>query len=204
MRSLILAALLAVAAVPAAAEPSAFPHVANTSSVMAGGERVLRLSVDLDAPPAAVWAAFTDPEAIHRWTAPLAIIDLRNGGSMEESYLATAKAGDPDNIRHEIMLVSPGRLLVFRNTNAPHMLPGREAYKKVMSVLEVDDLGAGRSRLVLTQTGYAPGADFDGLYAFFGHDNAELMEDLKTQLESPTGKLHGLLTAAAGGAQVAR
>jgi uncharacterized protein YndB with AHSA1/START domain len=194
-RLLIAAAWVALAAPPAAfaAAPSPYPDVADSSRTLPSGDRVLRLAVDLDAPPAAVWAAFTDPAAIHRWTAPLAIIDLRSGGSMEESYAPAAKAGDPDNIRHEIIAVSPGRLLVFRNTNAPHQLPGREAYKQVVSILEIDDLGAGRSRLVLTQTGYAPGAPYDGLYAFFSRDNAELMQDLKAQLEKPDGKLHDLV-----------
>jgi len=82
--------------------------------------------------------------------------------------------------------------MVFHNTNAPSMLPGREYYKQVISVLEVQDLGEGRSRLTLSQTGYAPGPEFDKLYAFFKEDNAELLEELKTALESPTGKLHDL------------
>jgi uncharacterized protein YndB with AHSA1/START domain len=204
MRSLFLAAILATSAAPALAETNASPDVANTSSVTPAGDRVLRLSIDLDAPPAAIWAAFTDPATIRRWSAPLAIIDLRTGGSMEESYDPAGKAGGPDNIRHELLLVSPNRLLVFRNTNAPHQLTGREAYKQVVSALEIDDLGAGRSRLVLTQTGYGQGAEFDSLYAFFSRENAWLMEELKTQLETPAGKLHGLLTTAGAAAQVAR
>jgi uncharacterized protein YndB with AHSA1/START domain len=190
MKRLLASALVAMAAPAFAAQADRFPDVANASAAMPNGDRVLRLSIDLNAPPSAVWAAFADPAVVRRWAAPLAIIDLRNGGSMEESYDAAAKAGDPDNIRHEILAVAPEHLLVFRNTNAPHQLPGREAYKTVISVLEVDDLGAGRSRLVLTQTGYARGADYDTLYAFFSGGNAALMEDLKAQLERPDGKLH--------------
>ena len=108
---------------------------------------------------------------------------------MEESYNAGAKPGDPENIRHAIIGYVPGQILVFQNTNAPHMLPGRDFYRRVVSILEVQDLGAGRSRLVLSQMGYAPGPEFDKLYAFFKEDNAEELQALKTALESPTGKL---------------
>ena len=54
----------------------------------------------------------------------------------------------------------------------------------------MQDIGPGRSRLTLSQTGYGQGAEFDRLYAFFSEDNAELMEDLKAALERPDGKLH--------------
>jgi uncharacterized protein YndB with AHSA1/START domain len=169
-----------------------YPDVRDTSMVDAGGSRVLQLSIDLAAPPKAVWDAFTDAATVKRWTASLAIIDLRQGGTMEESYNPNAKAGDPENIRHEIIGYVPGQILVFHNTNAPHMLPGHDLYHRVVSILEVHDLGAGRSRLMLSQMGYAPGPEFDKLYAFFREDNAEELQALKTALESPSGKLHGL------------
>jgi uncharacterized protein YndB with AHSA1/START domain len=190
----IIAALAALVLAGGAAKAAGkYPDVRNTSTVDAGGARVLQLSIDLDAPPKAVWDAFTDASTVKRWAASLAVIDLKQGGSMEESYNAAAKPGDPENIRHEIIACVPGQVLVFHNTNAPHMLPGRDLYKRVVSILQVQDLGGGRARLVATQTGYAPGPEFDKLYAFFQEDNAELMQDLKTQLESPNGKLHGLV-----------
>ena len=191
MRSVIAAVALAMTAAPAMAAGT-FPDVRNTSTADAGGSRVLQLSIDLDAPARAVWAAFFDAPTVRRWEASLAIIDARQGGSMEESYDPKARPGDPENIRHEIIAYVPGQMAVFHNTNAPSMLPGRESYKRVVSILQVQDLGGGRSRLVLSQTGYAPGPDFDKLYAFFSEDNAELMESLKAELERPNGKLHDL------------
>ena len=188
MKPIIAALALALAAAPVLATPG-HPDVVDSSSVDAGGARVLQLSIDLNAPPKAVWDAFTDPVQIKRWEAPLAIIDLRQGGTMEESYNAKAKPGDAQNIRHDIIAYVPGRMLVFRNTNAPSALPGRESYKQVVSILEVQDLGGGRTRLILSQTGYAKSPEFDGLYAFFSEDNAELMETLKAALETPTGVL---------------
>ena len=177
----------------AAAAAGKFPDVRDTSMVDAGGSRVLQLAIDLNAPPKAVWDAFFDGPTVLRWAARLAVIDARQGGTMEESYSAGARPGDPENIRHAIIAYVPGQMAVFHNTNAPSMLPGRAFYNRVVSVLQVQDLGGGRSRLVLSQTGYAPGPEFDRLYAFFGEDNAELMESLKAALERPDGKLHDLV-----------
>ena len=193
MRPLIVGLALAAALAAPAAAAGRYPDVRDTSTVDAGGSRVLQLSIDLDAPTKAVWDAFTDATTVKRWTASLAIIDLKQGGTMEESYNANARPGDPENIRHQIIAYVPGQTLVFHNTNAPHMLPGHDLYGRVVSILEVQDLGRGRSRLVLSQMGYAPGPDFDKLYAFFSEDNAEELQALKTALESPTGKLHDLV-----------
>jgi uncharacterized protein YndB with AHSA1/START domain len=191
MKLVMMALAAMLAAGPVWAEGK-FPDVRDSSSVDAGGSRVLQLSIDLNAPPKAVWDAFTDAATVKRWTASLAIIDLKQGGSMEESYNPNAKPGDAENIRHQIIAYVPGQILVFRNTNAPRMLPGHDFYGRVVSILEVQDQGGGRSRLVLSQMGYAPGPEFDKLYAFFREDNAEELQALKTALESPTGKLHGL------------
>lgn len=185
-----LALAVAVAVTGGASAADKYPDVRDSSMLDAQGDRVLQLSIELNAPPKAVWDAFTDAPTVRRWAASVAEIDLRQGGTMEESYNPKATPGDAQNIRHDIIAYVPGRMLVFRNTNAPSALPGRESYKQVVSILEVQDLGGGRARLILSQTGYAKTPAFDGLYAFFSEDNAELMETLKAALETPKGALH--------------
>jgi uncharacterized protein YndB with AHSA1/START domain len=189
MKRLIVGLVLALAASAAQAEGK-YPDVRDSSVVDAAGVRVLQQSIDLKAPAKAVWDAFTDAATVRRWSAALAVIDLKTGGTMEESYNKGAKVGDAENIRHEIIAEVPGQFLVIRNTNAPSQLPGRASYGKVVSIIEVQPLGDGMSRLTVSQTGYAPGADFDKLYAFFQEDNAWLMQELKKQLETPTGRLY--------------
>jgi uncharacterized protein YndB with AHSA1/START domain len=193
MRRVLIGLGLALGLAGAAGATTKYPDVHDTSLVDSQGSRVLQLTIDLNAPPKAVWDAFMDAPTVQRWAATLAIIDARQGGTMEESYNAKAKAGDPENIRHDIIAYVPGQMFVFRNTNAPSQLPGRELYKRVVSIVQVQDLGGGRTRLSITQTGYAPGPDFDKLYAFFSDDNAWEMEQLKIELERPNGKLHDLV-----------
>jgi uncharacterized protein YndB with AHSA1/START domain len=193
VKPVIIGLGLALALASAASAAGKYPDVRDTSMVDAQGSRVLQFSIDIAAPAKAVWDAFMDAPTVRRWAAPLAIIDARQGGTMEESYDAKAKAGDPENIRHDILALVPGQTAVIRNTNAPSKLPGRDFYGRVVSIIQVQDLGGGRTRLSISQTGYAPGPEFDKLYAFFSEDNAWAMEQLKTELERPTGKLHDLV-----------
>ena len=193
MRRVLMGLGLALAFSGGAVAAAKYPDVHDTSTVDALGSRVLQLSIDIQAPPRAVWQAFMDAATVRRWAAPLAIIDARQDGTMEESYDVKAKAGDPENIRHDILAFVPGQMVVIRNTNAPSRLPGRDLYHRVVSILQVQDLGGGRTRLSISQTGYAPGPEFDKLYAFFSEDNAWEMEQLKVALERSDGKLHDLV-----------
>lgn len=167
-----------------------YPDVTDASAADAAGYRVVNLSIVLNAPAKAAFDAFTDPATMKRWVVKMAVADLRHGGTIEDSYQADAKPGDPDNIRQEIIAYVPGQLMVFRNTNAPAMLPHREHFKKVVTVLQVKDLDGGRCELSLIQSGYGPGPEFDRLYAFFRDGNAGQMQQMKRELESPQGKLY--------------
>src|SRR5665213_3819537 len=129
-----LAAFL-VAAPLLAAEP---PHVKDSSFTEPNGDRVLQESIVVDAPAAAVWKAFTDEATIKAWNAPLAHIDLRNGGTIEESDDPKAAPGGPQTVRHRIITYLPGRLLVLRNLSAPPGLPSAELYSTIIQIITLE------------------------------------------------------------------
>lgn len=173
-----------------AAEPAKFPDwrqyrdVTNSSFVEADGDRVLQLSIVVNATPAQVWDAFTTAEGYRAWVAPVAAVDLRIGGDIEASYDPAAKIGGPDNIRNRIVAYVPQRLLSFRNVQAPKALPHRELFGEIVITLEIEDLGAGRSRVSLTAVGYGPGEGFDVLYRHFEWGNAYSLNELKKRFET--------------------
>ena len=173
-----------------AAEPAKFPDwrqyrdVTNSSFVEADGDRVLQLSIVVNATPAQVWDAFTTAEGYRAWVAPVAAVDLRIGGDIEASYDPAAKIGGPDNIRNRIVAYVPQRLLSFRNVQAPKALPHRELFGEIVTTLEIEDLGAGRSRVSLTAVGYGPGEGFDVLYRHFEWGNAYSLNELKKRFET--------------------
>lgn len=190
----LIATLAGVAAlslsVAQAAEPAKFPDwrqyrdVTNSSFVEADGDRVLQLSIVVNATPAQVWDAFTTAEGYRAWVAPVAAVDLRIGGDIEASYDPAAKIGGPDNIRNRIVAYVPQRLLSFRNVQAPKALPYRELFGEIVTTLEIDDLGAGRARVSLTAIGYGPGEGFDVLYRHFEWGNAYSLNELKKRFET--------------------
>ncbi|MDB5433644.1 MAG: hypothetical protein JWP35_4760 [Caulobacter sp.] len=183
MKRLIIAAALSLA-VAFAAEAAPLPAgVTDASYVAPDGSRTLSESIEIAAPPMVVWKLFTDVAAIKATGVSDAWVDLRGGGSLEESLGPQFGRGDAMNIRHGIIAYVPGRLMILQNQNTPAGLPGREAYKTIIQIVQIEDLGGGRSRLTLTGTGYGAGAEYDGLYAFFQEHNAQGLTTFKAVAE---------------------
>ncbi|MFZ5669418.1 MAG: SRPBCC family protein [Pseudomonadota bacterium] len=191
MKRLFLAAVATTALMSAAAraaEPTfpdwrQFRDVANSSYVEPDGDRVLQLSVVVKATPAEVWRVFTTGEGYREWVAPVARIDLAVDGVIEASYNPDAKIGDPDNIKNRIVAYVPERMLSIRNVQAPKALPYRDLFAQISTTIELEDLGQGRTRVMLTAVGYGPGVGFDTLYRHFEWGNAYTLDELKTRFE---------------------
>lgn len=172
MKNLNALLIACAALIPLAA--NAAPDIQDTSYRDAEGHRVQQLQLTVDVPPAKVWAALTTDEGIHSWVAPVAHVTSGNNGLLEASYLPTSKLGDPDNIRNRIVVYLPNKLIVFHNEHAPKNGPFKqEAIDKIRTMVELQDLGDGRTRIVESGVGYGEGADFDTMYAHFRDGNAE-------------------------------
>jgi uncharacterized protein YndB with AHSA1/START domain len=169
MRIVALAAMLAVAT-PAFAGSHAV--IKDTSFRDARGGRVQQLELSIDVPIAKIWKAFTTDSGFMSWAAPLAHIDLRNGGMIEASYRLSAKIGDPENIRNRIVAYLPERLLVLHNVHAPKNGPFKQdVIGKIRTIFQFEDLGHGRTRVVESGVGYGEGSDFDTMYRHFRAGN---------------------------------
>lgn len=159
--------------------------VKDTSFKDATGHWVQQLETTIDAPVAKVWWALTTSEGFQTWAAPVAHIDLGNDGMIEASYLMTAKVGDPDNIRNRIVAYVPEHLLVLRNEHAPKNAPfSGEAFAKVRTIIELQDTGNGKTRVVETSVGYDDSAASQNVYKHFRSGNAEEFAMLDKSLTS--------------------
>lgn len=197
MRRLAFASLilgLALAAPALAGEPVPNrPDVTDSSTLEPSGERILEEAILIKAPRAEVWKALATSDGLKSWEAPVAEIDLKVGGYLEASYNPGSKLGDPNNIKHQILSYVPGRMLVFRNVQAPQDFEHADLFSKVTSVLILDDAGEGVTRVTLAGVGYGQGGDWDQLYSFFRNGNAWVLEMLKAHLEGgekPRGSAH--------------
>ena len=75
-------------------------------------------------------------------------------------------------------------MLSIRNVQAPKALPYRELFAKVSTTIELEDLGQGRTRVMLTAVGYGTGTGFDTLYRHFEWGNAYTLDALKTRFDT--------------------
>jgi uncharacterized protein YndB with AHSA1/START domain len=164
-----LALSLAVTLLATAAQA----QVKDTSYVDGAGHRVQQLEAVVAAPLQQVWDAFTTDDGFASWAAPVAHVTLANDGMIEASYRMDAKIGDPDNIRNRIVAYVPGRLLVLANEHAPEGAPfDAEAFAKIRTVIEFQDAGGGKTKVVESGVGYGDGATFDSVYKHFRAGNA--------------------------------
>jgi len=112
------------------------------------GERELRLTRLIDAPREAVWQAWTDPERLKRWFAPLpyttpeAAFDLRPGGA--SNIVMQAPDGTRMPNRGQFLEVTPHERLVFTDAYTGDWTP-REGKPFMTVVLTFEDEG-GKTR----------------------------------------------------------
>lgn len=160
----------------------------DASSTAPDGTRTLRQSVIVAAPLAAVWAAFTTTDGYRGWAVPVADIDFRVGGIIEASYVTTAKLGDADNIRNEIVAYAPQRMFAIRNRAAPRDAPfDVPTFQSLHTVVLFDGLADGRTRVSIVQPGYRSGAAYSTLWKFFEWGNGATLAALRDRfVNGPT------------------
>ncbi len=148
------------------------------------GTRTLVHTVDVRAPAAAAWAAFTTEDGLSAWSAPFVKIDLRTGGSIATSYRADAALGDADVIRSRILAVDPGRRIAQQVVHAPPGFPYPDALPRLWSVTTITPLGATRARVELLGLGYTDAPSDRALLAMFREGNVAPLRALAAQLEA--------------------
>lgn len=150
--------------------------VAISASRGSDGSHSLSHEILIDAPPAEIWQAIATAQGWAGWAVPIA---WGEGDVIETSYAPGAARGDPTNIRQQIALSVPGRLLAFRTTRAPDGFPHFDTFRQVLHLFELEPLGESRTRVRLTGTGYADTEAGRQLLTFFRDGNRVSLERLR-------------------------
>lgn len=175
MRNLLLFLLAATSVASAAVE--------TTQRTLPDGSRVLRQAVVVDAPVEEVWAAFSTSDGWESWAVPFAHVDLEVGGLIETSYEAKASRGDSSNIHNRILSYLPYRMLSIQAVQAPPDFEYADLLPSLHSVIELEPLEDGRTRVAISGVGYAQGEGYDRLLRFFRQGNAWSLERLARRFE---------------------
>ena len=187
MRRVIFAGLALVGAC-ASSQTQAANATAHSGEVIScahaepDGGRTVCHEIVIAAPRDEVWRLLSTSEGLRTWAAPVVALDLRLGGIWEASYNPDAALGDPANIRNRVLSFAPGRMLSLQVDRAPPAFPHADLARDTWSVIELQDAGAGRTRVRVSGIGYRTGPGHDELYAFFDRGNAWTLQQLQRRV----------------------
>ena len=139
----------------------------------------LTFNIEVDAPTAEVWNAFTTKEGVESWMVPLAEVDFKLNGRMRTNYNAKGAIGDPSTITHRFMSYEPERMLSFQVIDCPVGFPHEEATKGTWAVVQLDSISESQTRVRLASAGLKPGPETEEMIQFFEQGNAWTLRQLQ-------------------------
>lgn len=167
MRILLSFLLLASAAL-------AQTHVITTR--VSKPEKALRWEVIVPSNLDEVWAAFTTSDGLSTWLTPNAVVDPRAGGEWTAKFPGGGTGGGT------ILSLTPKSEIVMR-AMAPPMFPHvRE--ERTRAEWRFTEAGPHATKIVLTQTGWKQGEEWEKAYAYLEKGNAQLLETLYRRFET--------------------
>lgn len=182
----ILAPTILVTAVLAQSAPgTAAQEVRNTSYVTQSGERVLRIETVVPASTENVWKAWTVPQELSKWIAPVVAIDLKIGGTISTNYDEKAAIGNAGTIRLPIINYIEKQLITLKvNLNEKFPKRVRDEDHNLQEIVQIVDLGDGKTKVVSSMVGWGTGKDWDQSYDFFARGNEWTYRKLAKHLSS--------------------
>lgn len=172
IRRILVPTILATAVLVQSVPVAAAQDVRNTSYVTKSGERVLRIETVVPASTESVWKAWTAPQELSKWIAPVVAIDLKIGGTISTNYDPKATLGSAGTIRLPIVNYIEKQLITFKvNLNETFPKITREQDGNLQEIVQIVDLGDGKTRIVSSMVGWGTGKDWDQTYDFFARGN---------------------------------
>ena len=182
----VLSSTILVASVLAPSGPgAAAQEVSNTSYSTKPGERVLRIETVVPATPENVWKAWTAPEELSKWIAPVVAINLRIGGTISTNYDQKATIGNPGTIQLPIINYIERQLITLKvNLNDKFPEKVRDEDHNLQEIAQIVDLGDGKTKVVSSMVGWGAGKDWDQTHDFFARGNEWTYRQLAKYLSS--------------------
>jgi uncharacterized protein YndB with AHSA1/START domain len=147
-----------------------------TVQQLASPEKALRFEVTVPAPLDEVWAALTTQDGLQTWLWKDVRVDLRPGGDWIVQYTPTATGGGT------IVSIAPRREIVIRAL-APEQFPTVRR-TRTTATFRLESEGPAATRVILLQTGWQTGEEWDAAYAYLSKGNAQLLTQLHRRFVS--------------------
>jgi uncharacterized protein YndB with AHSA1/START domain len=155
MRRILASTILVAAVFAQSVSSAAAQDVRNTSYVTKSGERVLRIETVVPATTESVWKAWTDPQELSKWIAPVVAIDLKIGGKISTNYDQKATIGNQGTIQLPIINYVEEQLITLK-VNLTDKFPKkvRDEDRNLQEIVQIVDLGGGKTEVVSSMVGW--------------------------------------------------
>jgi uncharacterized protein YndB with AHSA1/START domain len=144
-------------------------------------ERAIEAEIQVPAPPAEVWQAWTTSEGIRTFFAPDARVELRVDGPFEIFINPLAEPGQRGADGMRILAFQPERMLAF-TWNAPPHLPAARAQRTHVVVRLFP--AEGGTRVTLHHDGWGEGGEWDQACHYFAQAWPAVLGNLKKRFET--------------------
>lgn len=154
-------------------------QVTNSSYINSYGEKVLQLSIIVPLDKEDAWKLFTTDEGLKQWIAPVAIINMKVGGSIVTNYDKTKTIEDSASIKLDIINYIEQEMLTLKvnlNNNFPPSAIKED--KNLQEVLQFISVGKGKTKIISNMIGWGQGNDWDKVYSFFEKGNIWTYEEV--------------------------
>jgi uncharacterized protein YndB with AHSA1/START domain len=138
-------------------------------TMLAAPEKQLKFEVVVPAKIEDVWAAFTTHEGLVTWLWSDVSVDLREGGDWTVHFPGGKTGGG------SIVSFVKGQQVVMR-AMAPEQFP-EVRRERTLAVFDFEPVG-NETRVVLTQSGWKQGKEWDDAYTYLADGNAQLLAQL--------------------------
>jgi uncharacterized protein YndB with AHSA1/START domain len=153
--------------------------VENTSYMTTTGEKVLRLEFVIPVEKQEAWRLLTTADGWKRWAAPVVSVDFRVGGCILTNYDRNKSIADSGTIRLPILSYLEGEMIILKVIlNESFTQTVREQDENLQEVIQIADVGSGKTRVVSSMIGWGTGADWNKTYDFFAKGNKWSYEQL--------------------------
>jgi len=133
----------------------------------AAAERRLRKQVTVAAPLAEVWKTWTTTEGVKTFFGPEAKVKAVVGGPFEIYFAPSQSEGLRGSEGCKVHSIVPMKLFAF-TWNAPPTIPAiRNSGVHTVVYIELEEAGAGETRVTMTHVGWGAGEDWDKTYQYF-------------------------------------
>ena len=152
-------------------------HQSSGRYVKDQSSKILRKEMIIPASLEEVWNAWTTTEGVRTFFSSEAKVELFVGGPYEIYFDLDAPYGSRGSEDCNVLSYLPMEMLSFE-WNAPPEF-GELRGKHTIVVLQLEEVGPGQVKVILSQLGWGKGEDWDKLYGYFDKAWSWVLGNLK-------------------------